>query len=223
MANAKQSTKKRLNMTERAQQQMELHFPKMPKALMWTRAQNDGFTTVPRPLPIVMQAIDSVSKGTPAGHTLFCLWARSPDHPFITIENPAIYAAEAGFSGQRAVDSWRKRMKVLREHGLINVKKGDYGDMQYVLLMNPNVALRKMRDAGKVQDGLWSRFLDRLSDVGARRDLDAYDDYVDDLEAKEKEENSKTKTKEPKAEKLGAETPAKTRVGKSPTRRRTLA
>lgn len=127
MANGRQAMAKRMKMTERAQQQMALHFPGMDPAFIWHRKTNDGFTTVPRTLPIIMQAIDMQSKGNPAGHTLMCLWARSPDTPFLTIENPATFAAEAGFQGERAVDTWRKRMKRLRELSMIQTKPGPSG------------------------------------------------------------------------------------------------
>lgn len=177
MANAKQAAVKKLNMAERAQQQMDVHFPNCPPALLWRRKTNDGYTTVPRTLPIAMQAIDLQSKGTPAGHTLFCLWARSPDHPFITIENPATFAAEAGFFGERAVDTWRKRMKRLRELSFIASKPGPSGEFHYVLLMNPNTAVEWMRSKGQVQDVVYSRFLDRLNDVGGGNDIKAYWTY----------------------------------------------
>ena len=96
-------------MAERAQQQLDLHFPHVPPTLLWRRKSNDGFTTVPRTLPIAMQAIDDTSKGSPAGHSLFCLWSRAPDNPLVTVENPATFAAEAGFTGERLVDTWRMR------------------------------------------------------------------------------------------------------------------
>jgi hypothetical protein len=177
MANSKQAATKRLNMAERAQLQMDLHFPGLPAEMLWRRKANDGFTTLPRSLPIVMQAIDMQSKGTPAGHTLFCLWARSPDHPFITIENATTFAAEAGFVGERAVDTWRKRMKYLRDLGMIVTKPGPTGDFHYVLLLNPNTGLEWLRLQGKVQDGVYSRFLDRITEVGAYSELEAIRSY----------------------------------------------
>jgi hypothetical protein len=162
-----------MKMAERAQQQMEVHFPKVPRLLIWHRKTNDGFITLPRTLPIVMQAVDVQSKGQPAGHTLFCLWARSPDHPVVTIENPATFASEAGFVGERAVDTWRRRMKRLRELGLIQTKLGPSGDFHYVLLVNPNAAMEEMRTSGLVQDGLYARFIDRLIEVGAFGEIEA--------------------------------------------------
>lgn len=177
MANGKQATAKRMKMAERAQQQMEIHFPDAPPAYLWHRKKNDGFTTLPRTLPIAMQAIDAQSKGQPAGHTLFCLWARSPDHILVTIENPMTFACEAGFVGERAVDTWRKRMKKLRELLFIVTKPGPTGEFHYVLLINPNVAMERLRAAGLVQDGIYARFLDRVADIGAFGEIEAVREY----------------------------------------------
>lgn len=181
MANQKQAATKRLKMSERAQQQLDLHFTDFPSQWLWRRKTNDGFTTLPRTLPLVMQAVDAQSKGQPAGHTLFCLWARSPDHPLVTIENPATFASEAGFYGERAVDTWRRRMKRLRELNLIQSKAGPSGDFHFVLLLNPNAAMEWMRAKGLVQDGLYGRFLDRLIEVGGYGELEAIRAYSEDV------------------------------------------
>lgn len=164
---------KRPKMAERAQQQQELHFPGWSTLWLWNRKVHHGYTTIARTLPLAMQAIDDQSKGQPAGHTLFCLWARSPDHPLVIIENPATFAAEAGFTGERAVDTWRRRMKRLQELRFIAAKKGPAGDFSYVLLQNPNVAMEWMRQTGLVRDELYGRFLVRVTDVGGLGEVEA--------------------------------------------------
>lgn len=194
MANGRQASARRLKMAERAQQQMALHFPGTPSEFIWHRKTNDGFTTVPRTMPIVMQAIDALSKGSPAGHTLFALWARSPDTPFLTIENPMTFAAEAGFSGERAVDTWRKRMKLLREHWFIMTKPGPSGEFHYVLLISPNAAVEWLRAQGKVQDGIYARFIDRLMEVGAFGEIEALREYIAKLPVAEKTNSAEAET-----------------------------
>lgn len=186
MANGKQASAKRLNMSERAQQLLDLHFPGVEARWIWRRKSNDGFTTIPRTLPIVMQAIDEASKGTPPGHVLFCLWSRAPDNPLLSIENPATFAAEAGFGGERAVDTWRKRMKRLRENRMIETKPGASGEFHYVLLLNPNLAMAWMRWKDRVQDVLYGRFLDRLAEVGAFGEIEGAIKFWEDSEVAEK-------------------------------------
>lgn len=177
MANGRQAAAKRLSMAERAQQLLNLHFPDADARYMWHRKTNDGFSTIPRTLPIVIQAIDAVSKGKPPGHVLFCLWSRAPDNPLIMIENPATFAAEAGFSGERAVDTWRKRMKRLRELSMIMTKPGASGEFHYVLLRNPNTGVEWMRSRKMVLDGLYGRFIDRMAEVGAIGEIEGIREY----------------------------------------------
>lgn len=194
MANGKQASVKRLKMAERSQVQMDLHFPNYDKCLIWHRKTNDGFTTLPRTLPIVMQAIDMQSKGKPAGHTLFCLWARSPDNAVIIIENQFTFAAEAGFSGERAVDTWRKRMKKLRELKFIDTKSGSSGEFHYVLLINPNASLEMMYRNGQVQQEVYARFLDRLLEVGAYGEIEKIKEILDSKVSDDIYENSDVTT-----------------------------
>lgn len=182
MATQKQSRSRRLNMTERAKQQMEIQFPDCPNELLWQRKVNDGYSTIPRTLPLAMQCIDAQSKGQPAGHTLLCLWIRAPDLPFLAIDAPAIFAAETGFEGERAVDTWRRRMRTLRDLGFIEAKKGPTGDFHYVLLLNPNVGIEKLHREGKLQTTLYGRFRDRLIDIGAQNDISDYDEHLAKIE-----------------------------------------
>lgn len=209
MATQKQSRNRRLNMTERAKQQMEIQFPNYPDELLWHRKLNDGYSTIPRTLPLAMQGIDAQSKGQPAGHTLLCLWIRAPDYPFLTIEAPATFAAEAGFEGERAVDTWRRRMRTLRDLGFIEAKKGSNGDFHYVLLLNPNVGIEKLNRVGKVQTVLYGRFRDRLIDIGAQSDIMGYDDHLEDLKKTKAKEATRV-AKIAKNPDISSDTPTKT-------------
>jgi hypothetical protein len=188
MTTTKKAQLPRPRMAERAAEQMMKHFPDYVREPLWNRKTNDGYSTIPRTLPIAMQAIDALSKGNPAGHTLLCLWARAPDHPLIVIESPTMFAAEAGFSGERASDTWRRRMKRLRELGFIRSKKGTSGEFHYVLLLNPNVVLAQLDEKKMLQSTLADRFEDRLNEIGAKRDLHEYQQLLDELAAADEAE-----------------------------------
>lgn len=206
--NLKQLQVKRAGMAERAAALMELHFPGDYGVWVWKRKVNQGFTTLPRTLPLAMEAIDHRSKGQPCGHTLFCLWARAPDSALVVIENPATFAAEAGFTGARAVDTWRRRMKVLRDHYFLLSKKGASGDFHYVLLLNPNAAVDWMRRQGWVQDDLFGRFRDRLIEVGGAGELTALDAYhVAQAQAAQAAAAAAVPPPPPPSNEGGAETP----------------
>jgi hypothetical protein len=195
--NIKQAMARRSGMAERAAALMDIHFPGFPEAWLWQRSKTKGFATIPRTLPLAMEAIDHLSKGQPAGHTLFCLWARAPDGPLVVIENPATFAAEAGFTGTRAVDTWRRRMKILRDLQFLIPKKGPSGDFHYILLLNPNVAVEFLRHDKRVQDELYGRFRDRLAEVGASAEMDAYYAYGAAVEKAAAEAKAAEQLKEP--------------------------
>jgi hypothetical protein len=168
MANGKQASARRMKMAERARQQKDLHFPEWHEDWLWHRTRNDGFTTLPRTMPLIMQAVDALSGGHPAGQALLTLWCRSPDHALVTIESPGVFAAESGFTGLRAVDSWRRRMRKLVELGFIATKPGASGDFHYVLLLNPHWAIeRRQRWSGDIPASIYNRFVERVMDVGA--------------------------------------------------------
>lgn len=209
MPNSKQSQSRRLKMADRAQQQLALHFANVPEVLLWRRKSNDGFTTLPRPLPIAMQAIDEFSKGAPAGHALLCLWARAPDNPLLIVENPATFAAETGFTGERSVDTWRKRMKTLRELEFIRTKPGASGEFHFILLLNPNIAVERMHVKGLVKDGLYGRFLERVADVGAAGDWPAYQEAREAAKEKAAAAAAPAKRAAAKARPASKVTPAK--------------
>ena len=183
-------------MAERAQEQLERHFPDHKREPLWHRKTHDGYSSIPRTLPIAMQAIDSLSKGNPGGHTLFCLWARSPDQPLLVIDSPTTFAAEAGFNGERASDTWRRRMKRIRDLGFIKTKKGTSGEFHYVLLLNPNVAVQQLIDAKKLQETLAERFEDRLSEIGAKRDFSDFIESLGNLAGDHDEEGEATVSKQ---------------------------
>ena len=189
MVSIKQEKNKRLNQAQRAEALKEIHFPEWSIPWVWSRKSHDGYTTLPRTIPIAMQAVDAKTKGQPAGHVLFCLWARSPDGPMLTIESQAIFAAEAGFSGERAIDTWRKRMRHLLSLGFIETKKGPSGDYHYVLLVNPNLALEKLRRNRQLADVLYGRFIDRIHEIGASNELN---DIKNAIDAFAKVEQAKT-------------------------------
>jgi hypothetical protein len=180
MTTIKQEKTKRLNQAQRAENVKEVHFPDWDIPRVWNRKIHDGYTTLPRTLPIAMQAIDAQCKGQPAGHVLFCLWARSPDGPMVTVENQSTFACEAGFTGGRAVDTWRKRMKHLRELAFIQTKAGASGEFHYVLLINPNFAVESLRRQGKVSDEIYSRFIERTHEIGATTELNDIKKKLDD-------------------------------------------
>src|SRR5882672_8579876 len=92
-----------------ALRQLELRKVLWPNAKpehLWLRAVRDGFTTIPRTLPLIFHVMDAMSKGKPVSSTYFDLWCRAYDECFVTLNKHREMAFHAGFSGQRAEQTW---------------------------------------------------------------------------------------------------------------------
>lgn len=77
-------------------------------------------------------------------------------------------ALESGFTGQRAENTWRERMKRLEELGFIRSTEGATGDFHYVLLLNPYIAVKKLFENEKydVPTVLYNTLIDRVDEIG---------------------------------------------------------
>lgn len=163
----------------------ELRAHKFPdvdfKKQLWHRKRNDGFTTIPRTMPLIVNIIDDLSKGAPAGMTYFELWGRSFDEMFVSLSKSKELAFNAGFTGQRAERTWAEKIRKLDELGFIKIKDGQAGPLSFALILNPYLVIKKMHETK--QPGLaadkYSALKERALEIGAT-DLD--DDYLDDDE-----------------------------------------
>ena len=160
------SETKRINKgKQRAIQAREAMFPTVPSDLLWHRLTHDGYMSVPRTLPYVMNIIDSFCKGQPASRTYLGLWLRAYDEAVVIIENPMSLAVEAGFSGERAITSWRQRMQTLVELGFIQAREGGSGPYHYVLLLNPHKVVWDLKSS--ISERAFMQLRDRALEVGA--------------------------------------------------------
>lgn len=104
---------------------------------LWSHRGKDGFIPIPRVMPLLLQIMDDLSE-RPVSSTYLDLWCRKWDEQFVTINHPPKeYAFYAGFGGQRGEQTWRERMRELAHLGFIKAEKGPYGDLSYILIMNP--------------------------------------------------------------------------------------
>jgi hypothetical protein len=146
---------------------------------LWNRRRNDGFTTIPRTLPLIISIIDDLTKGGPAGMTYFELWCRSFDEMYVSLSKSKEIAFCSGFIGQRAERTWAEKIRKLAELGFIKIEAGQAGPLSHALIMNPYLVIKKMHEDG--QPGLlkekYRGLQDRAHEIAAT-DLD--DDYLDD-------------------------------------------
>jgi hypothetical protein len=165
--NSSAATAKRVSKgKERALSMRAQNWPEIPEQHLWNRTKCHGYTTVPRTLALIMSVIDNLSKNHPAGRTYFGLWCRTYDESVVIIENPMSMAFEAGFSGERAVTTWRQRMQTLQELGFIDSAPGSSGDFHFVLLYNPHWVVWRLKP--RIQPQTFMQLMDRAVDIGAK-------------------------------------------------------
>lgn len=137
--------------------------------LIWSRKTNDGFITIPRLLPLVMRLIDSLSRKGAPSVVYLDLWTRSFDQGIVTVVDEETFAYSSGYSGTRAVRTWREHVQKLADLGFIKIKPQGNREIAHILILNP---LQVCADLyrGKphvVTDEWWTAFVHRAGEIGA--------------------------------------------------------
>jgi hypothetical protein len=120
-------------------------FPELAREGVWDRTTFTGFTTVPRTMPLLMRIIDGLSIKK-AGRVYFDLWCRAFDDFFVDIRDEYEFAYASGYSGQRAIRSWRERMLVLAEHRFILINSTSFGRIRYAAIRDPHRVVQELTD-----------------------------------------------------------------------------
>jgi hypothetical protein len=151
-------------------------WPNVTDEMLWGGDDAQGFSMVPRPMPLMMSIMDDLSgKGFPVGQTYLELWCRLREERFLTLNRPEEMAFHAGFSGQRALRTWKDRVKRLADLGFIELQPGPLGDLSYAIFLNPYHILKRHFVNGKINAGRWQALVIRALEIGAY-DLDEVDD-----------------------------------------------
>lgn len=175
LSNAKQQKARLSKVAKAALQMRNTLWPEIDESKLWLRTDltRKGFTTIPRGMPLFMEMIADASKhvtsgkSVPAGKAYLVLWCRVFDEGLVRIDSEAVAAAEAGYSGERNVSTWREHLRVLTDLGFIDTKPGPAGPCQYVLLFNPYLAAKRLHDARKIQELTFTTLLQRMGEIGA--------------------------------------------------------
>ncbi len=137
--------------------------------LIWSRKRNDGFTTIPRLLPLVIHLIRELChKGNP-GNVYLDLWTRVFDEGIVSISDDLACAYAAGYTGTRAERTWREHMLRLAELGFIKIAPQGNREIAHILIVNPILVCASLREHRKdvVPDEWWAAFVHRASEIGA--------------------------------------------------------
>lgn len=150
-------------------------WPEISNQHIWYRLERDGFVTMPRAMPLIMRIMDHLAgKGIPVSLVYLDIWCRSFDEGFVQLNKPDEMAYYSGFSGQRALRTWKDRINRLAALGFISVKAGPSGPLSYALIFNPYHVISRANSAGELIDGMWEALIMRSSEISAT-DLDDLD------------------------------------------------
>jgi len=110
---------------------------------------------------------DLAGKGTPVSKVYLSLWCRVFDEGMLEIKSYEDLASEAGFSGQRAVTTWKQRMALLVELGFVRAETGARGEYDYLLLLNPYPIIKTLYETNKIQKQKFITLYSRAQEIGA--------------------------------------------------------
>lgn len=169
-AEAKPSRRKRKNLSERRTELRETLWPDS-EGLIWTRKSHDGYATIPRLLSLVAALAKYLAKGADGDPSCayYELWSRATDEGIVQLKDEQECAYAAGYSGTRALRTWRERMGTLEDLGLIKAQAAGNRNYANILLINPLLAAARLRadKKRKVPDEWWTAFQSRVDEVGA--------------------------------------------------------
>lgn len=148
-------------------------WPTVKEEQLWNRGQ-DGYGSVPRTLPLLLEIIDAASKrvssggkAVPAGRAYLALWCRATDVSMVKVSSEVVLALETGYAGQRATLTWREHVRVLLDLGFIRTAPGAEGDHSFVLLMNPYQVCAELASKGWIADRLKNALEERKHEIRA--------------------------------------------------------
>jgi hypothetical protein len=167
-----EETKKRRKKVER--QKLALRatlWPNLDTKRLWDRQLSDGWLSVPRSMPLLLQMMDHLSKGKPVSSTYLDLWCRTYDDSFVIANKSREMAFFSGFAGERAERTWLSRMRILEELGFISIAAGPNGPVSYVLIFNPYLVIKHLAATGRLSDAALNALKQRMIEIGAH-DMD---------------------------------------------------
>ena len=161
-------TKKQLTKIQRQKADLRRSlWPDLDEGWLWEYTRSDGWLNVPRALPLLLQIMDTLSKGKPVSATYLDLWCRTFNDSFVVASKPREMAFFSGFTGERAERTWAGRMRILRDLDFIDVQEGPNGPLSYVLIWNPYLVIKEHEAAKRVDRKTFNALRERMIEIGA--------------------------------------------------------
>ncbi len=151
-----------------AKQRTELRtklWPDVAADQLWNRQTKDGYTSIPRAMPLILSIMDSLSTGKPLSGTYLELWCRAFDEMVVDLSNHQDLSFASGFGGQRAKQTWTQRIQGLSDLGFIKLASGSSGPMSHALILNPYLVIKSLKE--QIPNDRYNALLARANAIGA--------------------------------------------------------
>lgn len=136
---------------------------------VWDRRKEDGYTTIPRTMPLIMTLINLLVKNQDAARVYLELWSRVYDEGFIEMVDEQEHAYASGYVTKRNPRTFGERMQVLVDLGFIEVKPKGKWKFGYVLLHHPHDVVETLMETREVPEEWRTTYLHRMQQIGAER------------------------------------------------------
>jgi hypothetical protein len=151
-------------------------------SFVWDRADERGFVTIPRTLPLLASLIKHLSAKNDASRVYLDLWGRVYDQGVVEVHDEKQFAMSAGYpDNSRNVRSWQERMAELEKLGFILTEPSAARKYGFVLVLHPHAVVELMhrQDASRIPDWWWRLYRERISEIGAKLpDVDKFAEFV---------------------------------------------
>jgi hypothetical protein len=158
--------------TKAASKRLELRDNLWPDAesVVWLHTKYKGFKSIPRLLPLIcalIKAKKGKAKGDPTAVYLD-LWCRVWDEAFLDRVDEYEFSFSSGYTGNRAVRTWREHIQLLESLGFIRTKSSGNRGYGSILLLDPIRVCVDNHAKGHVDDDWWNAFRKMAIDYGTK-------------------------------------------------------
>jgi len=133
---------------------------------IWT-LDRKGYTPVPRILPLLSHIFGTKEQGNPT-RVYFELWCRAYEVGFAEIRSEEEAAYSAGYTGQRAVRTWRSHLTRLKKMGFVEIAPRGNVQNGFVLLIDPFKAIANLKKQGQITEYWFNAFHARCLEIGTK-------------------------------------------------------
>jgi hypothetical protein len=127
---------------------------------IWRSSDEKGYFCAPRSLPLILRLLaEEAVVGSPNCATVYVdLFSRVRINAVVDLGDPGEHAYAAGYSGARAIRSWKERMRALEAAGFIRIAAKPNQEFGIVLIRHPHLVVTELRTDGRIDDAWWQAY-----------------------------------------------------------------